>query len=462
MGRESASLRTSLTWRLTIALAVMSMIGAIAAYAFGSSYANLAYDRAQADDVTTLADQVTVDAAGKIEVNLPSAALKWLLADEGDLVFYRVTDLRKGQVVATNGDLGALPDPPEASNQPVFRDIRAGGRNLRVASMRHVVDPADVPVLVEIGETTGKRDNVTSAILGATLLFMAALIAVAVGLVWKGVGTALAPLALLEAEAAKRSGADLTPLDPLHAPQEVRGLIVAINRMMDRVSSVMESQSHFIANAAHQLRTPLAGVRLQAQLGLKAKTPDAMRDSLAEVEASAVRAAHLVEQLLVLAKAETADPATDGHRVDLDAIARQVVERYQSLADQHHTDLGYAGDGRPAWIAGSEVLFSELLGNLVDNAVRHGRRGGHVTVDIRQDGDAVLTTVSDDGPGIADADAELVFTRFYRPDSSSRSGAGLGLAIVHEIAERYRGRVELKSTPGEGSRFELRFPRAAA
>jgi signal transduction histidine kinase len=385
-----------------------------------------------------------------------------LLANEGDLVLYRVIDLRDGKVIVSNGDLGAVPDLPSAIKQPVFRDIKLGNKRLRVGSMRHDVDPTDIPVIVEIGETMGKRDRAAGAVLVATFLFMASIIAVAVGLVWQGVGRALAPLEVLEAEAAKRSGADLTPLDPLHAPEEVRGLIIAINRMMERVSSVMESQSHFIANAAHQLRTPLAGLRLQAQLGLAAKTPDAMRASLTEVEQSASRASRLVEQLLVLAKAETTDPSTEGHPVNLEIIAQQVIESYLPLADKCGVDLGYADGGGPAWAAGNDVLFAELLGNLVDNALRHGHQGGHVTVEVRGEPNDVLVTVSDDGPGFEQGEPDLIFTRFCRPDSSTRPEAGLGLAIVHEIAERYRGRVTLHSVQGEGSRFELRFPRVAA
>jgi len=455
----STSLRVALTRRLAIVLAAIGVVGTVAAYALGSKYANLAYDRAQAEDVATLAEQVFIE-AGEIQVNLPVAAQKWLLADEGDVVVYRVTDLRSGRVIIANGDLGPLPVVPEGANQPAFGEAKVSNRRLRVSYMRHLVDPNDVPVLVEVAETTGKRDRMTDSILAGTILFMSITIAVAVGLVWQGVAHALSPLASLEAEAARRSGTDMTPLDPLHAPTEVRGLIDAINRMMMRVSLVLESQGHFIANAAHQLRTPLAGLRLQAQLGLKADSVEQMRGSLAEVEASAVQAAHLVEQLLVLAKAETAGTAGENRAVDLDVLARESVERLLPLADQLQADLGYEGGQGSHWVAGNEVLFSELIRNLVDNALRHGRRGGRVTAALRNDGNQVVLAVSDDGPGFPPADIGLAFTRFYRPDSSSRGGAGLGLAIVHEIAERYRGKVVLFSSAAEGTRIEVRFPRS--
>lgn len=453
------SLRVALTRRLAFVLAIIGVVGTIAAYTLGAKYANLAYDRAQADDVATLADQVFAE-HDNIRVNLPAPALKWLLADEGDQVIYRVTDLRQGKLIVSNGDLGPLPKIPDGTNQTVFRDIDSGGRHLRVAYMRHLADPIDAPVLIEIAETTGKRDSMTEGILAGTVLFMTIMIAVAVGLVWQGVGSGLSPLTSLEAEAAKRSGTDLTPLDPLHAPIEVRGLIDAINRMMARVSLVMESQGRFIANAAHQLRTPLAGLRLQAQLGLKAKSPDAMRAHFAELEGSAVRAGRLVEQLLTLAQAETPASVGEDRPVDLDIVVQEVIERYLPLADQYGVDLGCTGSGMARWVAGSEVLFAELIGNLVDNALRHGRRNGRVTVEIREDGDEIVVAVSDDGPGLPEANLDLLLTRFYRPDSSARGGSGLGLAIVHEIAERYRGRVALHSSPADGTCFEVHLPRA--
>ena len=458
MAANPVSLRAGLTRRLALALLAVGIIAAISAYNLGSRYGNRAYDRAQADDVTTLADQIVFD--GKtLQLNLPDAALKWLLADDGDVVLFRVTDLRDGNVIGTNGDLGPVPSIPELDDRPVFHDTYIARRRMRVGIMRHTVSAAKIPVLVEIGETLGKRDQMTEAILGSTILFMSVISLVVVGLVWHGVGRALAPLRRLEAEAKLRSATDLTPLDPLHAPEEVRGMIIAINQMMARVSSAMQSQSHFIANAAHQLRTPLSGLRLQAQLGLNAQSMPSMRASLCEVEASAVRASHLVENLLVLAKAETVGLTAESRPVNFHLIARQVIERYLPLADRHAVDLGLASDTDAAWVSGSEFLFAELLGNLVDNAIRHGRQGGNVTIDIHNAPDKVTVVVLDDGPGFGEEKRDQIFTRFYRPDSSVAAGTGLGLAIVHEIAGRFDGTVTLISSPGNGSRFELQFPR---
>ena len=456
---ESPSLRASLIFRLALALLAVAVIGTVVAYQLGTFYGNQAYDRSQAEDASTLADQVTVD-RDTVQINLPAAALRWLLADEGDLVIYRVTDLRSGTVVDANGDLGPGPGQMVAPDGPRsgFWNTVVNKRRMRVAYLRRLASREHIPILVEVATTTGKRDQMTDTILAATLVFMAAISLAALGVVWHGVGRALSPLKLLEAEAEARSASDLGALDPMHAPKEVRGLIVAINRMMARVSSAMQSQSNFIANAAHQLRTPLSGLRLQAQLGLKSQNLSGMRDRLTEVEASAVRASVLVEKLLVLAKAESATGAADNQPVDFDQVAQQVIERYLPLADQHGVDLGLARGDAPLWVEGSAFLFGELLGNLVDNAILHGCTGGSVTIELAREGTQIIVAVQDDGPGFADTEMEMLFSRFYRRDSSSRTGSGLGLAIVHEIAERYHGKVELLSEIGQGSRFEARFP----
>lgn len=453
---ESPSLRASLIVRLALALLVVAVVGTVVAYQVGSLYANQAYDRSQAEDVSTLADQITID-KNSVQVNLPTAALRWLLTDEGEVVIYRITDLRSGKVVDGNGDLGRSPDMAPERLGSGFWNTTVSERRMRVAYLRRLSSAEHVPIMVEVAETMGKRDQMTDTILAATMVFMTIISLVALGLVWHGVGRALSPLKLLEAEAEARSGADLAALDPMHAPEEVRGLIVAVNRMMARVSSVMQSQNNFIANAAHQLRTPLSGLRLQAQLGLKSRNLAGMRDHLTEVEASAVRASDLVEKLLVLAKAEGATGAIDNHPVDFVQVAQQVIERFLLMADQHGVDLGLACRDDTLLVQGSEFLFGELLGNLVDNAILHGRLSGRVTIELSAQDAQVIVAVLDDGPGFADTQTDLLFTRFYRGDSSSRTGSGLGLAIVHEIAERYGGKVTLQSQVGAGSRFEARF-----
>jgi two-component system sensor histidine kinase TctE len=285
------------------------------------------------------------------------------------------------------------------------------------------------------------------------------MVAAAVALVWRGVSSELAPLRAVEAAAASRSGTNLDPLDPSHAPREVRGLIKAINRMMARLGKAIEAQRRFAANAAHQLRTPLAGVRLRAQMALRQPASEAIRASLLEIEASAMRAGHVLEQLLTLSQAETRLHPGERECTDLADVALHTIERYLPEAIRREIDLGYEGIDRGADVFGTKVLLSELLGNLIDNSIRYGRAGGRITVRTERAADAIVLSVADDGPGFSARERKRAFERFQRANASADSGAGLGLAIVREIAERYTATLSLETDEGQGSRISVAFPR---
>src|SRR5262245_14623924 len=225
----SESLRRRLIRQLVPALAAIGVIGLIPAYGLGNRYATLAYDRALLDSVVALAGQVALR-KNVLQVDLPPEARKLLAASAGEQILFRVVDLRSGKIIVTNGELDASPGEAPVPGQPNFRDARSGTTPVRVAYAAYLIDIEDVPAIVEVAETLGKRNRMTQQILAATLLLVATILAAAVALVWQGVGRALAPLKLLEAEAAERSGTNLTPLNADAAPEEVRGLISSINR----------------------------------------------------------------------------------------------------------------------------------------------------------------------------------------------------------------------------------------
>jgi two-component system, OmpR family, sensor histidine kinase TctE len=281
---------------------------------------------------------------------------------------------------------------------------------------------------------------------------------VVVALVWTSINNALKPLGLLEGEAASRSGSNLTPLDPVIAPREVQGLILAINRMMTRVSESIDAQSRFIANAAHQLRTPIAGLRLQVQLAQDEPGTAESRARMLAIDLSAARAAHVIEQLLTLSVSEAGAMPNHFTPVDLVDVAAQVIQRHLPAAAARDIDLGYSGVEGAALVLGNATLLAELIGNLVDNAVRYGRHSGIVTIDIARHDDTVVLEVIDDGPGIGSLPAGAVFDRFQRGDAVSESGAGLGLAIVKEIAERHLATVSCTSPQTGGFRIGVVFP----
>ena len=454
------SLKIALTRRLVLGLLAMGVIGAGVAYAVATRFADQAFDRSLFDDVKVLADQVRW-VEGSTRVSLNSDALLWLLADEGDHVIFRVTDLGNRRELAGNGDLGALPDLRIPAGEPYFRSISLGSDHLRVAYVRRPVGPGNASALVEIGETTRKREGIARSILVGTISMMSAFILAAVVLVWTGVGTALVALRQLEADAAQRSIGNLQPLDTRNAPAEVLTLIETFNDMIGRVVQAIDVQRHFLANAAHQLKTPMAGLRLQAQLALTARTLEDAHENMHSVERRAAHSAHLIDQLLSLSQAEGGESGLPSIRCDLAAVAQEVIERMLPEARERAVDLGFERVGGEMMVQANPVLIGELMTNLVDNALRYGRLAGRVTVRLDHVADHVTLKVIDDGPGFPEATRELVFRRFWRSDSSSSDGAGLGLAIVREIAERYRAAVSIASRPEvDGTQIEVAFAAA--
>ena len=454
----SRSLKVALTVRLTVGLTILGLIGAVAAYLVSTGFANRAFDRSLFDDVRVLADQVRW-VEGGTRISLPPDALIWLLADEGDDVIFRVTDLTDRHVLTSNGDLGDMPDLDIGRDRPYFRSIRVGAEELRVAYVVRQVGPGHAAALVEIGETTRKRKDIGRRILIGSISLMLVFSLMSIALVWSGVRMALKPLRRIEAAAAERSIVNMQPLDVGNAPSEVRGLIDAFNRMMSRVSQGIEMQRQFLTNAAHQLKTPMAGMRLQAQLALTADSVEAAHRNMRSVERRATHSAHLINQLLSLAQAEAGEAGMPSTRCDMAGVAQEVIERMLPDARLRGVDLGYETSGGDAFLRANPVLVGELMTNLVDNALRYGRHGGRVTLRLERREATIVLSVEDDGIGFPEATRELVFRRFWRSDASNSDGAGLGLAIVKEIAERYRGAVTIVTRPAiDGTRIDVTFP----
>jgi len=322
-------------------------------------------------------------------------------------------------------------------------------------------EPASPLVLVQVAETRNKRSDLASRVVTGVLLPQFAIIPLAVVLVWVGLTRGIAPLNRLQSLIRRRRPTDLSPIVPASVPEEVRPLIIAFNDMMARLEENLQAQQRFIADAAHQMRTPLTGLRMQTELALLESDPEQLRNSLTQIADSTERAGHLINQLLSLARAEASfEKLYAVEPVDVEAMVREVAQELFPRALAKGIDLGVESNGQGMLVEGNPVLLREMVKNLMDNAIKYTPRGGSVTARTRHAG-APIFEVEDTGEGIPEADRERVFERFYRVLGSGADGSGLGLPIVREIAELHRATVSLSPNPaGQGTVAQVVFPRS--
>ncbi|WP_341675875.1 sensor histidine kinase N-terminal domain-containing protein [Niveibacterium sp. SC-1] len=443
-------------------------ISIVATHHVAQGIADQPYDQALAQNLGAIARLLSLDAEGRVRVNIPDQVRTLLRADESDTLYYQVVG-PQGQLLAGDAELPRLvPQAEEGSTQqqPSYRDVDLQGDDVRIAAQVVMLRSGAqaLPVTVQVGETRNKREALASRIVTGVLLPQFLVIPAAVVLVWLGLSRGISPLNRLQALLRRRRPADLSPIDAVGAPEEVRPLIVAFNDIMQRLEENLMAQQRFVADAAHQMRTPLAGLKMQTELALSEHDPEVLRESLMRINQGAERAAHLINQLLALARAEASSQASHAFEtVDLEELVPAVAAEFVPRALQKGIDLGAETTGWSLRVDGNPVLLSELLKNLIDNAIKYSPRGGHVTVfaafDAARPHVAVLG-VQDNGIGIPEPDHERVFQRFYRVLGNGAEGSGLGLPIVREIAELHGGQVLLGSGPdGQGTRVSVEFPR---
>jgi two-component system sensor histidine kinase TctE len=281
--------------------------------------------------------------------------------------------------------------------------------------------------------------------------------------VWFGLSRGVAPINALQRRLRARRPDDLSPIDERLAPSEIGPLITAMNDLLSRLEATLLAQKRFVADAAHQLKTPLAGLRTQAELAMRGTPPGDTHTSLEQIIAGTSRATRLVNQLLLMAKAE--NPNTmEMPPMDLTHLAKEQIQQWIQVALKRGIDLGFEGPDHPVYIKGQSLLLGEALNNLIDNAIRYTPAPGQITVSIEAHEDGVILAVEDSGPGIAPEERARVFDRFYRVLGSSVDGSGLGLAIVKEIAHLHDAKVLIadalrvqspKTNPG--ARIEIYF-----
>ena len=481
-----------LDWMLT-PLLLLWPISLVLTWLVAQGIATKPFDRALAFNAQALAQLVSVQNE-RAQFNLPAPAREILRADDSDLVYYQVLGL-KGEYLSGEKDMPLPSDDDKIELGKVkLRDDEMRGLDVRIAyvyvdASANALSTATIastpatlsakPVLVQVAETLEKRSTLATEIVKGVMLPQFVIFPLAVFLVWLALVRGIKPLSELEDRIRARKPDDLSPIDDKTVPFEVVPLVSSVNDLLARQKQSIAAQKRFLADAAHQLKTPLAGLRMQAELALREGTPEAdLKQSLKQVSRSSIRATHTVNQLLALARAEASGQSVPKQACDLAALTVEVVQDCLPRAMEKRIDLGYDGvhpgaqaadsQANTATVLGNPTLIKEMVRNLIDNAINYlAGDGGHpgvVTARVLADpfGSVVVLQVEDNGPGIAPSERELVLQPFYRTLGQEADGSGLGLAIVAEIARQHQATLSMEDTTARatppGVRFTLRFP----
>ena len=456
-----------LDWMLT-PLLLLWPISLALTWLVAQNIAGKPFDRALEYNVQALAKLVVVKNTA-VQFNLTGPAREILRADDTDLVYYQVIGTR-GETLSGERDLPLPTDDDKLQDGDVhLREDRINGEDVRVAyTWIKVNDKNAGRVLVQVAETLEKRKTLATEIVKGTMVPQLITLPLAVLLVWLALVRGIKPLAQLEKRIRARKPDDMSPLDDNAVPEEVAPLVSSINDLLSRLKVSLTTQKRFLADAAHQLKTPLAGLRMQADLAQRETNADELKKSLKNIGKSSIRATHTVNQLLALARAETTGRSLTKQPLDMVLIASEVMADSVPRALEKHIDLGYEGPeaGEQATLLeGNPTLLKELVRNLLDNAIAYTPEKGQVTLRLMTDrfSGVLVLLVEDSGPGIPESERELVFQPFYRALGTNVDGSGLGLAIVLEITNQHDATVSIEDAllPGHpqspGTRIAVRF-----
>jgi two-component system sensor histidine kinase TctE len=459
-GERRGSLRQRLLKRLWVPLLTLMTVGAALSLVSARYFADLVYDQWLYDSAMTLGSQIKGNGSEPV-LRLPALAVEMLEWDRVDRLYYEVVTAKHGRIYG-NASLphSSLPPSPNApADDVVYYNDVLNGIPVRLARV-------DVPIpesggdaaLITVAETISKREAVVRSILLAVLPIEITLLILAGASIWIAVTATLRSLDQLAGDLTKVEPEALRPLpESAHLPQEVMPLVDALNSLIGRLAETRDTMRRFVANAAHQFRTPLAAVQIQVQRARREDNAGLRDEALAAADTALQRVTHLAEQILGLARAEPASIANiDMTQVDIAALARAAVEHWADAAIDRGVDLGYEGPFAPVTVRGDRRMLTDLIDNLIDNAIRYGKPAGRVTVSLATG--PLVIAVEDDGPGIPPAERTRVLERFYRTPGTGSRGSGLGLAIANEIAARHGGRLEIMSGKNNvGARVALRL-----
>ncbi|TXT40739.1 MAG: two-component system OmpR family sensor histidine kinase TctE [Comamonadaceae bacterium] len=459
-----------LDWMLT-PLLLLWPVSLVLTWLVAQGIAGKPFDRALEYNVRAMAQLITIQ-HNRARFSLPRPARELLRADDSDTVYYQVLGSR-GELLSGEKEIPLPLETEKADLDEVhIRDEVIKGFDVKVAYMWVSLPIADAkPALVQVAETLEKRSILATEIVKGVMLPQFVILPLAVLLVWLALVQAIKPLNQLEERIRARMPDDLSPIDARAVPMEVTPLVESVNDLLLRLTDSIATQKRFLADAAHQLKTPLAGLRMQAEMAQReGASAEDLKHSLRQIGRASIRATHSVNQLLALARAESSGVAMPRTVCDLPELTMSVVRDCVPRALEKHIDLGYEGTepGSPSCtILGNATLIKEMVRNLVDNAINYTpsslEKPGIITARVLTDpfGRTLVLQVEDSGPGVPEAERELIFQPFYRALGTEVDGSGLGLPIVLEIAHQHQATVRLEETrPGHkppGARFVLRF-----
>ncbi len=419
-------------------LALTWMLGTGISIAVASYFTQQAYDRALADDAYLVASHVKLSPHGVLEFNLSAKELTAVLFDQTELILFAVLQ-EDGSLLA--GHPGLAPVSATSGKAPVYDELVFQNRRLRSVTMNFDQPQRHTVVLAQ---TTTNRGRVVQQLVLFSIVPQVLLLGLLAVAVRRAIQSDVQPIADLETALSQRDANDLTPVEIKSNTRDIQHLSRAINELFARIEQSLRAQREFSGNVAHELRTPLAGIRAQAEYGLRHADPHVWREQLQGIAQSQERASRLMDQLLALALADEAKQQLALERVNLSQVVQDSVLRHLPRADSLQVDLGAQGVEMPVWVMGEQALIEGVLNNLLDNALRYGRSTtgtpSRLTVALERQGDgpmpAVRLTVTDNGPGISTQQQQQVMQRWSRglAGEALREGSGLGLAIVAEYA----------------------------
>ena len=459
----AVSLRLRLAGWLVPSLLAILLLSAVWSYNRAILAANHAYDRSLTTAIKGIAENIHAT-DGRISVDIPYSALDLVDEDVQERIFYAVL-AADGTTLTGYDDLRLPTWIPAGKADLRMVDTRFRDHAVRLAVMnKRLYDPAlsgGDTVTVLFAETTEARTQMALRLFFDSLRWQILLVVAAMVVLMFLLSSSLRPLLELSEAVRQRRPEDLTPVPVTDVPSEARPLIDAINAHIARLVHMLQARRRFLADAAHQIRTPLAVLGTQAEYGGRQDDPEEMRRTFQGMQGSIRSTRHLANQMLTLARAEQAEHLLQAReQVDFPDLVRDVAGDFALLAVQKEIDLAYESDGAGLMVAGNATMLRAAVTNLIDNALRYTPRGGHVTLEVRRREDDAVLAVCDDGPGIPPDEREKVFSRFYRVLGNRDSeGSGLGLCIVREIAQAHGGKVDLADGPGGlGLRVELCLP----